>query len=207
MRLLFTGYVAAPEFDDPETWLKRIKGHTGMLEALAKEHQVIEIEKISWEGILKKNGVQYYFFRMKGAVARFPFRLHRLIKKLQPHVVFINGFNFPLQLILLRLKLGRGPKFIILHQGEKPFTGWRRWAQQLADRVVHAYLFTSAEFSETWRHNLSVQKIHEVIQASSVFQPGNRQKAKEKLQLNGDPLYLWVGRLISGKDPLTVIRA
>ncbi|MFL5739293.1 MAG: hypothetical protein ACJ75B_03680, partial [Flavisolibacter sp.] len=99
MTLVFTGYVGVPEFHDPETWLKRIKGHTGVLEELAKTHKVIEIEKISWEGGLEKNGVQYYFFRMKGAVARFPFRLHRLIKKLQPDVVFFNGANFPLQLI------------------------------------------------------------------------------------------------------------
>ncbi|MFL5742728.1 MAG: glycosyltransferase family 4 protein, partial [Flavisolibacter sp.] len=104
-----------------------------------------------------------------------------------------------------RLKLGRRPKFIILHQGEKPFRGWRRWAQKLADRFIHAYLFTSAEFGKSWNANISVQKMHEVIQASSVFQPGNRQEAKERLELTGDPLYLWVGRLVAGKDPLTVV--
>lgn len=207
MRLIFTSYVNAQEYDQPEAWLKRIEAYTGILQSLSHDHKVIGIERINYEGEYVHQGVHYFFIRLKRKTVRFPFRMHRLIKRLKPDVVFINGFIFPLQIIQLRLKLGRAVKIIVLHRAEKPFKGIKRYLQRLADKCVDAYLFASSEFGNEWKHNISVRKIHEVIQASSVFQVMDKEQAKSITNADGYPVYLWVGKLDTNKDPLTVITA
>jgi len=210
MRFIFTSYSSSPEFSDPALWLKRVEGYTGILETLARGNKVTGIERINYEGTLEQNGVQYYFIRLKNRTVRFPRELHRLIKQLDPDVVFINGLIFPLQLIQLRQKLGPGIKIILIHRSEKPFTGIKRYLQRVADRHVSAYLFTSPEFGEEWvqKGNIrDIKKIHAVMHGSSVFQPGDKGGARTRLSVSGSPVFLWVGRLNANKDPLTVITA
>lgn len=207
MRLIFTSYINSPDYDQPEAWLKRIEAYTGILQSLSYDHTVIGIERINYEGEYEQQGVHYFFIRLKSKIVRFPFRMHRLIKRLKPDVVFINGFIFPLQIIQLRLKLGWGVKIIVLHRAEKPFKGIKRYLQKLADKCVDAYLFASSEFGNEWTRNLSARKIHEVIQASSVFQVMDKALAKSITNADGYPVFLWVGRLDTNKDPITVITA
>ena len=159
MKLIFTSYTSSAEYDQPEDWLKRIEGYTGILENLGQTNSVIGIERISYEGEHVQNGVQYFFIRLKKKVVRFPFRIHHLVKKLQADVVFINGLVFPLQIIQLRLKLGKAVKIVVLHRAERPFNGVKRYLQKLADKCVDAYLFTSFEFSQEWRRNIDIKKI------------------------------------------------
>jgi len=210
MRLLFTSYAGSPEFTDPAAWLARIEGYTGILECLAKQHEVTGIERIDYEGEQEQQGVHYIFIRQRRHVRRFPFRLHRLIKELKPDVIFINGFVFPLQLIQLRLQLGNGVRIIILHRSEKPFSGYKRYLQRLADRCLDAYFFTSAGFGDDFIEKGIIEsrdKCYEIIPGSSIFTPREKQYAKASLQLGGSPLYLWVGRLDKNKDPVTVVKA
>ena len=210
MRLIFTSYVNCPEYDQPEAWLKRIEAYTGILQGLSYDHTVIGIERINYEGEYEQQGVHYFFIRLRRKIVRFPFRMHRLIKRLKPDVVFINGFIFPLQIIQLRLKLGRAVKIIVMHQAEKPFKGIKAYLQRLADKCVDAYLFASSEFGEQWTRNGNIsekKKIREVLHASSIFIPGNKEKAKLTLSITGSPVFLFVGRLDANKDPITVVKA
>jgi len=207
MRLIFTSYVSTNEYNDPVQWLKRIEGYTGILESIGRSHNVMSIERINYEGAYEQNGVRYIFTRQKEKVSRFPFRMHRLIKKLKPDIVFVNGFIFPLQIIQLKLKLGKNVKIIVLHRAERPFTGIKRWLQKLADRYVNAYLFSSLDFKSEWRRNIDAEKMHEVVQASSVFSVADKQLAKAATKVDGQPVFLWVGRLDANKDPLAVVSA
>jgi len=206
MKIVSTSYSKTTEFTDPKKWLERISFYTGILEELAKRHEVISIERINYEGEFEQSGVHYFFLRQKKKVIRFPGRMHRLIKELKPEVVFVNGFIFPLQIIQLRLKLGKGVKIIVLHRAEKPCKGLKKYLQKLADRCVDAYLFTSSEFGVEWKRNINVKKIHEVIQASSIFRVTDKSEARKLTKINGQPVFLWVGRLDANKDPLTVIK-
>ena len=207
MRLIFTSYVNTPEYNQPEAWLRRIEAYTGILQSLGHDHTVIGIERINYEGEFEQQGVHYLFINLRKKTVLFPFRMHRLINSLKPDVVFVNGFIFPLQIIQLRLKLGSAVKIIILHRAEKPFQGIKRYLQKLADKCVDAYLFASSEFRNEWKHNISIQKMHEVIQASSVFRTMDKDKARSITNAGGDPVFLWVGRLDENKDPMTVITA
>jgi glycosyltransferase involved in cell wall biosynthesis len=207
MRFLFTSYVSSPGYTDPALWLKRIEGYTGILEALAKSHEVFSIEHIAYDGTVERNNVTYRFVNFGENFHRSPAGFHRLIKEMKPHVVFINGFNFPLQIIQLKMTVGRKTKIIVLHRAERPFQGIKKWVQKMADRCVDAYLFTSNEFAVDWKKNISADKIHEVIQGSSIFLAGDKIHARKKLDLpEGDVIFLWVGALIQRKDPLATIK-
>ena len=210
MKLIFTSYVSSPEYNQPDLWLKRIEGYTGILEKLGKDHTVIGIERINYEGEYSQNKVQYIFTRQNIKIIRFPRRMHRLIKKQKPDIVFVNGLIFPLQVLQLRLALGRSVKIIGIHHAEKPFKGLKKKLQRLADSCIHAYLFASSEFGKEWVKNgniSSLKKIYEVMEASSAFYPSDRNKNPEQLSVKGHPVYLWVGRLNANKDPLTVVKA
>jgi glycosyltransferase involved in cell wall biosynthesis len=210
MKIVSTSYTNTPEFNDPRAWLDRISFYIGILEELAKQHEVESIEQIYYDGELKRNGVLYHFLNFKNQKRHFPFKLHKYIKKIRPDVVFVNGFIFPLQTIQLRLKLGRGVKIIVINQAEKPFNGARKYLQKLADRCVNAFLFTSSEFGKQWVENGNIttsKKIHEAFHGSSIFKPGDKAATGSALSVAGSPVFLWVGRLDANKDPLTVVRA
>jgi glycosyltransferase involved in cell wall biosynthesis len=209
-KFVFTSYASAPEYDQPERWLDRIRGYTGILENLNRTNKVIGIERINYQGELEHKGVQYIFMRFSNKVERFPFRMHRLIKKMKPDVVFINGFIFPLQIIQLKLKLGKGVKILILHRAEKPFNGVRKYLQVIADKCVNGYLFASAEYGKEWMNKGIIKKpgkIAEIMQASSRFVVGDKAAARAALSIAGEPVYLFVGRLDPNKDPLTIVKA
>jgi glycosyltransferase involved in cell wall biosynthesis len=209
MKIVSTSYSNTAEFNEPLAWLKRISFYTGLLEELAKQHEVMSIERISHEGELVQNNVLYYFMKLKNTVVHFPFRMHRLIKKYKPDVVLVNGLIFPLQVIQLRLTLGKQVKILLLHRAEKPAPGYKKFLQKIAGRCVDAYLFTSVELAKEWisKEIIESKKVYEVIQASSSFRQQDKFAARTALSLSGIPLFLWVGRLDANKDPLTVVKA
>jgi glycosyltransferase involved in cell wall biosynthesis len=209
VKIISTSYINTPEYTDPEKWLERISFYTGLLEELAKHYEVESIEQINYSGQLKKKGVNYHFLNFKKYQLYFPLALHSYIKKLEPDVVFVNGFVFPLQIIQLKKTLRENAMIIVLHRAEKPFAGFRRLLQKIADNSVNGYLFASNEFGEEWIKKGIIKdkkKIHEVMQSSSSFQPGNKDEAKRSLGIAGDPVFLWVGRLDRNKDPITVVK-
>jgi glycosyltransferase involved in cell wall biosynthesis len=210
MKIVSTSYVNTPEYNDPEKWLERISFYTGLLEELAKHYAVESIEQINYNGKLQKNKTTYHFLNFKKKKLYIPFELHRYIKNLKPDIVFVNGFIFPSQIIQLRKTLGKAVRIIVLHRAEKPFSGIKGYMQKIADKFVNAYLFVSDEFSTEWIKKgifKNKKKIHEVMQSSSIFFPEDKAGAKKILNIDGEPLFLWVGRLEKNKDPLTVVKA
>jgi glycosyltransferase involved in cell wall biosynthesis len=210
MKFVFASYVFTKEYNEPEAWIDRIKAYTGILEALAKNNEVIGIEQIDYEGEYGKDGVQYHFKRFAKPASLFPHELNRFIKSLQADVVVIQSLHFPLQVIQLRLLLGRKTKIIIQNHAEKPFKGIKKYLQRLADKCVDAYLFASHDLGAEWvrTSNLaSAKTIYEVMEVSSVFSPMDKAAAKQHTYVSGSPAFLWVGRLNDNKDPLTVVKA
>lgn len=210
MKIINTSYNINFQFTSPEDWLKRINFFTGILEQLSIRHDVHSIEQINYKGDIVKNNVQYHFpgLGRKGLI--FPWRLHRYIKKLKPDMVFINGLIFPLQVVQLRLTLGKRAKIILIHHAEKPFNGIGKYFQRFASHFINAYFFTSVEFGNEWMNNGNLRrksKVYEVMEASSIFSQKDKQAARKRLSLNEEPVFLWVGRLNANKNPLMVVKA
>ncbi len=210
MRIVFLSYNYSPDIRSPQNWLERIKFYVGWSECMAKEHTVIRVDQINYEGNFTHNGIQYYCVNDGKKINYFPRKLNRFVKELRPEVVVVSSFLFPLQVIQLRNCLGNKVKIIIQHHAEKPFIGLKRYIQRLASRKVDAFLFTSYETGADWvrKKNLDTdKKIYELLEVSSVFHPVDKKTAIEKTNVSGSPVFLWVGRLNKNKDPLTAVKA
>nr|WP_294945228.1 glycosyltransferase [uncultured Mucilaginibacter sp.] len=211
MRFVFASYVYTHNFNTPESWLKRIIAYSGIQDALGRTNEVISIEQIDYEGQYFSGSVDYRFKRYKeNALRYFPWTLNAYIKSLKPDVVVIQSLNFPLQVILLRLMLGRHAKIIVQNHAERPGTGLKKHVQRLADKCIDAYLFASYAMGVEWvaTGNLaSASKIHEVMEVSSVFYPVDSGVSKQKTKVTGNRVFLWIGRLNANKDPLNVVKA
>ncbi|MES2376526.1 MAG: glycosyltransferase [Bacteroidota bacterium] len=209
MKFVFASYISSDNYNDPAAWLERIKAYTGVLEAVAVNHEVVSVEQINYEGEALKNKVNYQFRKFKKR-SYFPLKLNLYISQQKPDVIFIHSLHFPLQVMLLRLILGLKPKIIIQNHAEKPFTGIKKKLVRLSEGSVNAYLFTSLEMGLNWitKGNLtSPKKIHEVMELSSFFYPISKETARAKTGITEANAFLWVGRLDQNKDPLTVIKA
>lgn len=210
MKFVFTSYRPIHEFHDPQAWLYRIRSYTGILEALSLNNEVISIEQIDYSGWWPKKGVYYCFMQFPVSQRHLPIKLHRFIKEQKPDVVFIQGLYSPLQMLQLRMTVGSKVKIIAQHHAELPFKRTGKPLQWLASHAINAFLFSSKALGMEWvnKGNIaSAKKVHEVMELSSVFHPINRETARKKTGANGQPIFLWVGRLNDNKDPLNVIRA
>jgi glycosyltransferase involved in cell wall biosynthesis len=74
--------------------------------------------------------------------------------------------------------------------------------------AVDGFMFTALELSRPWQVGTLVrreQDIFPVMEGSTDFCPQDRAAARQRTGMVGNPVFLWVGRLISTKDPLTVL--
>jgi glycosyltransferase involved in cell wall biosynthesis len=210
MRYVFVSFNYSPIFTSPESWFSRTEGYLGILEHLAKKNEVINVKQIDYEGSRKYNGVEHLFVKFGNKKSYFPIRLNNYVKLLQPDIVFVQGLHHPLQVIQLRLMLNRKTKIIAQHHAEEPWIGIKSHIQRLADKCIHAYLFAANNIGNDWVKNGNIStmnKIHEVMEVSSIFHPINKAAAKSKAGVSGDTIFLWVGRLNANKDPLNVVKA
>jgi glycosyltransferase involved in cell wall biosynthesis len=208
MKFVSLSYVRSNGFHDPATWLERIKPYGKVLEALGKKQDVISIEQIDFEGAYQSNGVEYKFIRSKSN--KLPTSLHRLVKKLNPDVVIVHGLSFPIQVVQLRKTLGENVIVLVQHHADKIPVGWRRWAQKIADRNVNGYLFSSGVMAEEWVGKKLIadrRKIKEAMVGASTFLQIDKAVARSITKANGNPIFLFVGRVDANKDPFTLIKA
>ena len=210
MRFVFVSYNYSPDINTPGDWINRINFYVGSLERLSKTNTVIRIDQINYEGDFIDNGVQYFCIKPKKKKNYFPRKLNRFVRSLAPDVVVVSSFLFPLQVIQLRLCLGKKIKIIVQHHAERPYTGIKKFLQRQASRFIDAYIFASYEIGADWakRGNLiNEKKIHEIVGGTSVFYPIEKSTAKQKTEVEGSIVFLWAGRFNANKDPLTVIKA
>jgi len=210
MLFVSLSYRYIPEYSTPESWFSRTEGYFGMLEQLAKEHHVICIHQINYEGSRLHHGIEHRFVHFNEKMKFLPWMLNRYVNALRPDIVLIQGLHQPFQVIQLGLLLGSKTKIMAQHHAEKPFTGIKKLLQIAAENHIDAYLFAAAEIGKEWLglgNIRTAEKIHEVMEVSSVFHPIDKNIAKAKTRTYGEPVFLWVGRLNANKDPLTVIAA
>ncbi|MBS1529910.1 MAG: glycosyltransferase family 4 protein [Bacteroidetes bacterium] len=203
-------FYSSMEFDSPEAWIRRTESYAGILQCLGRENKVINLKRINYTGDVVYKNIDYRFHNIGRRDALFPLKLARYIKKLQPDVVLVQGLHVPAQTIVLRMILGKKVKIIAQNHAEKPSAGVKKWLQRMADKCIDAYLFASHELGAAWVQNGNIsasEKIHEVMEISSVFSPMDKAEARSKTGVTGAPVYLWVGRLNENKDPLTAVKA
>ncbi len=210
MRIILLSYHYSPDISSPEEWIERIKFYVGWNECLARKHIVIRVDQINYQGNFEHNGIQFYCVDDGKKKNYFPWKLNRFVKKLNPDVILVSSFQYPLQVMQLRRSVGKEVKIIIQHHAEKQYKGLKKYIQYFASRKVNAFLFTSCKTGIEWIRNKNLDsenKIYELMEVSSTFYPISKIAAIEKTNISGSPVFLWVGRLNQNKDPLTVVKA
>ncbi|MDN5285816.1 MAG: glycosyltransferase family 4 protein [Mucilaginibacter sp.] len=210
MHFVFVSYNYSPDFKSPQDWITRINIYAGSLACLAQTDTVTRVEQIGYEGEYMHNGIRYCFTNFPDKKSKFQGQLNRFVKQLNPDVVVVHGLHYPLQVLQLSLTLGKSVKIIAQNHAEKPFTGIKKYVQLVADNYISAYFFASKAMGLDWvkKGNLkSPAKIQEVMEISSVFSSMGKELARQKTNITGKPVFLWVGRLNENKDPLNVVKA
>lgn len=210
MIFVFVSYYHIPGFSTPQSWVKTTAIYDGILEQLSTDNAIHCINQIDYTGQYTRNGITYHFVDFHKKKTHFPYKINAYIKKLNPDVVVVHGMHNPLEVMQLRLILKSKTRLVIQHHAEQPFIGLKKHVQYMASRLADAYLFAAKDMGIDWyrKGNLaSAEKIHEVMEVSSVFAPINRTAALSKTCALGQPVVLWVGRLNANKDPLCVVRA
>ena len=205
MKIVFLNYYFTDAYHDPHQWLERISPSRGIMETLAENYEVTSIEQINYEGEIDFNRVHYLFVQSKGWKV---YALHKRIKALDPDIIVVHSFLFPVQTILLRWQLGNNARIIVQNHAERP-PGKQKFLHRIADKYIDRYLFTAKQMGEEWANAAIISdksKIKEVMEASAFFQPADQIIARSQTGCDGSPVFLWVGRLDSNKDPITVAR-
>jgi glycosyltransferase involved in cell wall biosynthesis len=103
-----------------------------------------------------------------------------------------------------------GVPVVIQDHGVKLPHGLRRLAWRVACRRLAGAIFVSRE-QTTGFFEAGVFPAHlpvfEVMEGSSPFNPGNRDRARRETGIGGDPCLLWTGHLNANKDPLAALDA
>jgi len=207
VRIVSVQYVHI-NFGDPLQWLNRIDFYTGIFDELARNFEVHAFYHTQYVGALESNNVKYHFTGMSGWSLILPFKFHRQVAQLKPDVILVQGFHHPFQLWFLRKVLSGRVRFFLHHHAERPLRFHKRYFQQLVDQFVSGYFFVSRQQAGPWiaAGQISDEKnVYEVMECSSVYKRIHRP-AYKKTGASGK-VYLWVGRLESNKDPLTLVKA
>lgn len=175
------------------------------------DHSILFIKHANKNESLKFGNVEYTFFKKKNGIFSIPIRTISYIRKHNPKIILIQGFIFPVQLIILRALLSKKVRIIVQHHGESPWSGLKLVLQRIAGKLIHACLFTSIENSVIWKTKGIIKETcpcFELLEASTHFKDLDQREAlKKDFGMKGSFNFLWVGRLNSNKDPMTIVRA
>ena len=152
---------------------------------------------------------KYKCFSGSGLFWWLPNQTHDFLNTDKPDIVLVQGFVFPVQVLLLRLTIGPKAVIILQYHGERPFRNpVKRWLQKLANKYIDGYFFTSAESAMEWREAGIIRdehKCYEVLGSSTEFKKLGKAEARTALGINQDLIFLSVGRLNANKDPLAIL--
>lgn len=181
--------------------------------------QVTVVQAASRDQTIHRDGVRFEFVDdvrvMPRPVAgririvRRPARVLRRVAELAPDVVHLNGLVLPFAARQLRETVPRAPLLVQDHASGAP-RGVHRplwsWAFGRYDAALFAAREQALPFfaAGTFRRTMPT---FEVFEGSTCFTPGDRDEARRRTGLSGDPCILWTGHLDANKDPLVALDA
>jgi glycosyltransferase involved in cell wall biosynthesis len=222
MKIVFVNYFYDEKLSSEMDLLRQYYTVVGWAEALNKIGcEVRVISRFNKTGRMVINNVEYIFLNdNKGPFLRawqIPRQFLRAVADLKPDVVHLHHLSLSAQTMVLRSMLPKHTAIVIQHHGGKTIRNWKMRVHNRLHNVADGYFFTTRQQGEWWfGNNKQRSKIMPVMEggtffnfdsrdAEQTFDYTDRKLSKEKTSLSGSPLFLWVGRLDSNKDPLTIL--
>jgi glycosyltransferase involved in cell wall biosynthesis len=209
IRLVDITFHANNEYADTAALLKAQQASLFYIEAIRNKLQVQVIKHVSaGTAIIEKEPVKFFIGKNKrGYIAK---ETIAYLKKIHPDVIIIHGLGFPLQIMRLKMILGKKTKLIAWHHAEQPARWPGKIMYWLADKCISRYLFTSQGNAAGWIDAGIIghqNKVAELPPTLTVFKQFGKTTSRQQTGMDNGIHYLWVGRLAQVKDPLTVIDA
>ncbi len=202
----------------------------------ARGHQVEVVALFPRDGLFEEAGVRYRLVapgpaaravsRLAGLAGReaalwLPaWRALRHLRAAEADLWHVQGTTLHLNLgLVLAGRRGGHPPFVLHHHGGEPPRSrlGRRWQRFVFARAGRL-LFTSLEQVEPWVRtgvladtNVPPEGgrrgvVEQVVETSSAFLAGDREDARRRTGMTGDPVCLSAGRLHPIKDPMTMLK-
>jgi glycosyltransferase involved in cell wall biosynthesis len=132
-------------------------------------------------------------------------------QKWQPDVVHFFGASLLLNLVAyFWLWHNRPPTFLHYHGGLPSTKKWLRamvrWSFGQAERILMTTKAQAEPFINAGILPPNSPKITQLMEVSTPFTKQDKIFAQQKTDMQGDPIFLWTGRLHPLKDPLTALR-
>ena len=172
----------------------------------------VQDDDVSWNGVTCHFVADYrrpWWSRGRAVPRVRPARLTAAIASRRPDLVHLHGLRFVTQAEFIGRHLG-GVPILIQDHADRPGTSRNPFRRLPQARGVAGVSFTSrdqaAPFVEAGVLGRDIP-VFEILESSTDFAPGDQDAARQETGLDGDPCLIWVGRLASVKDPLTVLQA
>lgn len=197
MRVAQVNLIPPPGRPDPEALLEAWPTLPDIAAAVNRAGaEVTVVQAFHRAAELRRDGVLFQFA---------PERLIGAVAALRPDIIHVHGLEFAWA---TRRLCGLGVPVLAQDHGSRAdFRPWRRrWG---LGRIAGA-AFTHADQAIPFFANGSLRpraRVFAVPESSTRFVPGEREAARRRTGLFGDPAVLWVGRLNANKDPLTALAA
>lgn len=209
IKFIEINYHSHNDLKDPQAVIQKHAPSNLFAQALSDRTEITFVKHADYTGELIRDGIEYHFFKRRNNFLQIPFQTHRLISEKKPDLVLMQGFVFPLQVLFLRKKIGKGPIILVQHRGESP-AGKKKIFQKMADSSIDGYIFSAAGNAEPWLKAgiiSSKNKCFEMPSASTLFNSRDKAGSKTRTGMGTGINFLWSGRLNANKDPITVLKA
>jgi glycosyltransferase involved in cell wall biosynthesis len=171
--------------------------------------RVSVVQASSYSERLVQQGVNYYFMPFGEGQRAAPQtgQFAQLLRALAPDVFHVHGLGFSRDVRSLALMAPDVP-IILQDHADHPPRIWRRASWRRGMSVAAGIAFCSLEQAQPFADAGLIcpeTALYGIPESTSRFAPGDRQEARRKTGINGDPAVLWVGHLNANKDPITVL--
>ena len=208
MRVVQVNGAFDPRLATPNALLDAYHTLTGWSDALVGTGvSTSVVQEFSEDASVHRRGVDYIFCRQRRSDLD---PILAAVVGCEPDIVHVNGFEAPDAARGLRRVLPASVPIVLQHHGGKPPRRLSALGRTMRPTMnqADAFLFTSVAQAQPWidRGYISPDAaVFDVPEASTAIAPVPRDEAQAKTGLDGSPSFLWVGRLDTNKDPLTVL--
>lgn len=183
------------------------------VKALRSAFDITVVVSFWRDRIISIDGVDIHFIKDKQSTLHQKFntayykRIQRITEEKNIDVLHIHNLGDPITIQVLSQYVDEKIKIIVQDHGSLPLMRHRLLSS--CYRNVSTVLFCSNELEKNWVKAgiLNQEQCYFILENSSSFKYIDRQQARQKTGLKGNPILLWVGNLIPLKDPLIVIGA
>lgn len=206
---ILPAYVPGP----PDNFFRYAYSQVELSTALAaKGVQVTVLSRYGEQASLQRDGVQYEFTPDKLPPGMRFWQVSRPVinraYQLAPDIIHYHGLHYPFMLQqLARGKYARS-RLIGEYHSDLLSGGIKGWLQRRGLTVLERLLFTNPAHLAYWQQGtgLPAERFYFSLEASSVLRYQARALARAQTGMSGHPVFLWNSRLISRRDPQTVLR-